>query len=297
MKLLFSFILTLSFTNFTLAEDVVYKPVSIHGKPFYYNVEKSSWELITKDVSIKENEKVRLGKSNYLLLSSTSGFLEFNIEGTYDLAEYKGRIMPLNNLARDFMNSGVDSLLKRTPKRIQLYEQELLEAKTSEDLLSIYPSPTFTYEKEIELIWRPMNDNIYVVKMYHTEQSIYFYREVKGDRISINMSKLHIPTDRCIYWTVGVKGSEYWSTPKCIYIINMSESSNIELERYDIENQLNLKRSAAHNLLFALFYEQNGIMHMAENYYRLAWDLSNHSDRYKEIYYNFLDRRNKKVIE
>jgi hypothetical protein len=274
-----------------------YIAVEIHGDPMTYNETTKTWTKLSEKDSVNEKGQVRLGQSDYLLLNSETGILEFNLKGTYDLGEFLGRIIVLNDLASNFEQQAIDSLENNTPKRKKLYNKNLLDAQTDVDLLSIYPSPTVMLDGEIELIWRPMDDNIYIVEIFYSKQSVYFYREVSGDRIKLNLFELNLPTDRCLYWTVRVKGSKYKSKPKCLYLLNIGEASEIEVNRYNLENQLNLEQSAIHNLMMALYYEKFQIMHKAEKHYQMAWSLARHDDRYKQIYFNFLDRRNNGIIE
>jgi hypothetical protein len=274
-----------------------YIAVEIHGDPMTYNETTKTWTKLSEKDSVNEKGKVRLGQSDYLLLNSETGILEFNLKGTYDLGEFLGRTIVLNDLASNFEQQAIDSLENNTPKRKKLYNKNLLDAQTDVDLLSIYPSPTVMLDGEIELIWRPMDDNIYIVEIFYSKQSVYFYREVSGDRIKLNLFELNLPTDRCLYWTVRVKGSKYKSKPKCLYLLNIGEASEIEVNRYNLENQLNLEQSAIHNLMMALYYEKFQIMHKAEQHYKMAYSLSRNDIRYKQVYYNFLDRRNKKQID
>ncbi|MGB0431469.1 MAG: hypothetical protein ACPGLV_13420 [Bacteroidia bacterium] len=290
-------LLTLSvllIANFATAEYVVLK---YSGKPLYSTATGKTWTKIAKGDQIEINGQVRLNPSEYLLIKSEFGLLEFNIKGTYKLNEYEGKLKKLDELALNFEKQALDSIVSNTPKKNKLYQKSLLDAKTDQDLFSVFPSPTITYDNEIELKWRPMDNNTYIVTLAYNEESIYYYREVNGDKLNIDLFELQLPTDRCLYWSVQVKGSQYKSKPKCIYILNIGETSNIELPRYQLENQLNLERSAVHNLMMALFYEKNKIMHRAEKHYRLAWDLAQHDKRYKQIYYNFLNRRNSISIE
>ncbi|MFY0673247.1 MAG: hypothetical protein JXQ87_07575 [Bacteroidia bacterium] len=274
-----------------------YVVVEIHGSAMGFNENTNSWTKLSENDSVSAKGKVRLDQSEYLLLNSKHGILEFNVKGTYDLEAYVGKTIELNEFAANYEKKAIDSLNGLTPKRRKLYSKNLLDAQTENDLLSVYPSATVMLDGEIELVWRPMDDNIYIVEIFYSKNSIYFYREVNGDRIKLNLFELNMPTDRCLYWTVRVKGSKYKSEPKCLYLLNIGEVSEIEVDRYNLENQLNLEQSAIHNLMMALYYEKHQVMYKAENCYEMAWSLARNDNRYKQIYYNFLDRSKKEVID
>lgn len=294
-NLLFSFLLC--FVSVT-AWCTNYIVIEIHGDALGFDEKTKKWTKLAENDSVSAKGKVRIGQSDYLLLNSENGILEFNLKGTYDLGDYLGKTIQLDGLASKHEKQAIDSLYSFTPKKKELYNKKLLDAQTDKnDLLSMYPSHTVMLDGEIELVWRPMDENIYVVEIFYSKTSIYFYREVNGDRIKLNLFELNLPSDRCLYWTVRVKGSKYKSEPKCLYLLNISEASEIEVNRYNLESQLNIGQSAIHNLMMALYYEQFQIMHKAEKHYQMAWSLARHDDRYKQIYYNFLDRRNKETIE
>ena len=232
------------------------------------------------------------------MIESPKGYLEFNIGGNYVISEYVNEIALRSQIASEYASKARDSLMKSLRKDEKRYATPLIDLRTdNKDLLSLYPPPTIIYDESITLKWRPMDDNIYIVKMYHTEQSQYFYREINGDQVTVNMRSLNFPTDRCIYWTVTVKGSEYSSVPKCVYILNIGESSNIELPAYEMREEFNLERSALHNLTMAIYFEEHKVQYKAEEYYEKAWSLSGNSERYKQIYYDFMERRNQLVID
>lgn len=274
--------------------------VAQSGKVSFHEKQEKGWHSITSKDTMSPNSMVRIEKFSYLLIKSGKGYLEFNISGTYDLSEYQKYLKRGVPIVQQYEQLILDSLsvpAKSTDAKGQ-YGKELLDAKTDgRDLLSVYPPPTIIYDREITLKWRPMDKNIYIVRMYHSELSQYFYREINGDKVTIDMIDLHFPTDRCIYWSVGIKGSEYWSIPKCVYILNIGESSNIILPAYALEEDLNLERSAYHNLMMAFYYESEKVQHKAELYYEKAWSLSNNNPRYKQLYYDFLKRRNLVVID
>lgn len=267
------------------------------GRVQYKEHAKAGWYGFTSKDTIDANSSIRIEKFAYLLIKSDQGYLEFNIKGTYDLTEYLKYLVPQSPIISKYEKIVYDSLTVHR-KQKERYKKELLDAKTDgRDLLSVYPPPTITYDDEIVLKWRPMDDNIYIVKMYHSENSVYFYRESKEDHITVDMTGSNFPTDRCIYWTVGIKGSEYESKPKCVYILNLLESSNIVIPAYEMEQTLNLERSAYHNLIMAFYYESHKVQHKAELYYEKAWSLSSDCPRYKQLYYDFLERRNTLYID
>ncbi len=293
----FKVLVILHFVAISALANVQYSVIKISGKPTSLSSENNNWLALKVGDQISDEGEVRLGASDYLLIASNQGILEFNIKGSYVLKEYSGKLKSFDDLALDWQNIAFDSLKANTPKRTTLYKKSPIDAQTDADLLSVYPSPTVIYESEIELKWRPMDNNVYVVTLSYNDDNIYFYREVNGDHLKIDLFELQLPNDRCLDWTVQVKGSEYKSKPKCLYILNISETSNIELPRYQLQNQLNLDKSAIHNLMMALFYEDNKIMYKAEEHYEMALGLANNDKRYQQIYYNFLDRRNKVTID
>lgn len=262
------------------------------GRVQYREQAKSGWYTLTSKDTIDANSTIRIEKFSYVLIKSDQGFLEFNIKGTYNLSEYLKYLTPQSPLIKKYEQLVHDSLTLPA-KQGALYKKELLDVKTdSRDLLSMYPPPTIIYDDKVTLRWRPMDKNIYVIKMFHSEYSTYFLRELSGDHVTVDMTASNFPTDRCIYWTVGIKGSEYVSKPKCVYILNILESSNIVLPAYEMEQTFNLERSAYHNLIMAFFYESERVQHKAELHYEKAWSLSNDCPRYKQLYYDFLERRN-----
>jgi len=272
--------------------------VAKSGKVSFHENQGKGWHTISEKDTIAPNSSIRIEKFSYLLIKSGKGYLEFNIAGTYNLSEYGEYLKPGVPIVQQYEQIILDSLKIPAKTAKGQYAKELLDAKTDgRDLLSVYPPPTIIYDREITLRWRPMDNNIYIVRMYHSELSQYFYREVKGDQVTVDMIGLNFPTDRCIYWSVGIKGSEYWSVPKCVYILNIGESSNIILPAYALEEDLNLERSAYHNLMMAFYYESEKVQHKAELYYEKAWSLSNNNPRYKQLYYDFLKRRNSVVID
>ncbi|MBI1183281.1 hypothetical protein GC194_03345 [bacterium] len=279
------------------AADSSYTVVWKFGKIYYYNTKAQNWQVLASTDTVSNQSKVRMGHTCYLLLHSPQGYLEFTHSGTYNIGDYNGRIKQLMPLIADYEKLAADSLMAVSNRKASFYKKSILDAQTTPDLVSMSPTATVVTEREIELKWRPKSKGLTFVKIYHSESSVYFYRELLEDRITIDLAELHMPSDRCLYWTVTDKASGYTSTPHCIYYLNSLESSVIDIDVYHFNENLNLEKSAFHNLMMALYYEKNNIMYKAEACYLTALALASHAERYKELYYNFLERRNTVSID
>lgn len=240
--------------------------------------------------------KIRLGRNEYALVIGTDGFIEFMNDGVSSIAENKGQYHKVNALGSKWLNRALDSLNTPTENR-PYYKKPIYEARTDEDLLSQYPPPTISLKNEIELKWSPMDDNLYAIRIFRNENAQYYYRELKEQSIKVNLASIHVPSDICLYWTVSVVGSNYTSKPKCIYLLNLSESSNIEGPAYFINEQADAENSPVGSLMLALYYESHKVQAAAEDCYYRSVKLTRGGKRFHQIHYNFLSRRNQVIID
>jgi hypothetical protein len=277
--------------------DTGYVLMLKHGKVFYQAEGDKGWHSLQVGDTLQQTGTLSLSQRSYVLLYGPRGILEFNHSGVFKLAEYQGAVPKKDSLVHHWQSRAIDSLVSNHKRKEDFYKQALIDIQTYDDLLAMYPSDTRTYSRSMDIRWRPMYDNAYIIKIFHTENSVYYYRETQDDHITIDLFASHMPSDRCLYYTIQVKGSEYVSTPRCIYLMNTFEASLIELPAYQMQLHLDLAHSPLHNLMMAQYYEQHKIMFLAENHYKTALANSAYAERYKQLYYHFLERRKQIHIE
>lgn len=273
-----------------------YTIAHVSGLSHHLDSVTGKWTKSESGVEISGNTKLRLGKGHYVLIINKTGFLELSGVGTRTVNDEIANFKTMSKLGVKWLNLAIDSLSASSKNR-PYYRKSVIEARTDEDLLSQYPAPTLTLSNSIELRWAPMDNNTYAVRLFRSEKAQYFYRETKEESIELDLGKLHVPSDICLYWTVSVVGSNYSSKPKCIYLLNISESSNIEGPAYLLKEQVGGETSAVGHLMLALFYESHKVQSLAEDHYAEAVKILRGAKRFSQIYYNFLARRNQLIIE
>lgn len=288
-----TFALALAITMSTHAYTQYYQILAISNSVQY--LEEGNWLELTQSDSLEWNAEVALSSGAYLLLSSDSNYIEFNIKGKYHLKDWHHAESGLTKAALKYREIATDSLLAHVGKSTSFSYLDEKKELLLDGKMALAPCPTKTYEREVTLKWKPYYDNTYEVEVFRSERQRYFYRLVNGTSITINFQEYGIPTDRCIYWTVRVNGSNFTSEPQCIYRMNISSASLVQLPLLKVKNQLKLENSALHNLMMALYCEERDLMIKADDYYSKAGKLALRNDAYLRLYENYLERRKLKT--
>lgn len=249
---------------------------------------------------IKNGKTVSHGHSYVLFIADSSLTpLEYRSSGVLNLNEDLAKRKTFPENLRENIKEAFDTIVSATKRKNRPFykkdESELL--KLEGDILALSPTSTRTNSKYIKLKWKGYYDNLYWIDIYDVNTNkLYFTFQTAATEYDLKISDVRFPVDRCLYWRVRINNSEQSSLPRCIYKINIQESSYIDIPVFYLEENFPSENSPFNRLMLAIFYEKASINHLAEEQYRMAYLMSGKYEPYKRIYYDFLARRNDKII-
>lgn len=258
------------------------------GQAFHKSLDKIN--KLQRGYELNESDTLLLANGGYALIEHDSAMmLEFVGKGIYPLNRAVERIQ---NRAFD-LRAGMtqlDSVIQLLLKKETLPEHAMnpVDLHNKLNTLALYPPATRTIVQDITFKWKALEENTYWLEIFGDGDKLIYAQRLPETEHSVRLSASTFPAERCLYWHVRVDRSEIKSDKRCLFIEDKRESvDDLQLhERF--KKELALDSSPMHNYFVAEYFKARELMHLAEDHYTKAWQLSKGADLYKRALNDFL---------
>ena len=282
-----------------IAQDYAFRVLASKGQNM---VKKGStdWQPLKTGAKLNSGEEVKLAANGYLGLVHSSGkTMELKEASVYNIAKLSSELgtgtQSIASKYADFVMS------KMSPEQIEENWNKYASVtgaaeRGSEDAsINIFmPQSVSVLNKKATIRWEPIKDDaVYVVHLKNLFEEKIMVVETNDPFYTIDFNNEQIKNsvvENLIIVSVSLKDDESIASKNAaIELMTDEDAKTYEVELKSLESNIGSETSI-NNLIFAEFYEENGLILDALTSYEDAVKLSPDVEYFQEAYNEFLVR-------
>ncbi|TAL68581.1 MAG: hypothetical protein EPN82_09895 [Bacteroidetes bacterium] len=247
------------------------------------------------------NDNLIIGDGSYIgLVHSNGKTIEISKPGSYKISELsssaegrKTSVFP--KLAEMIFNnvSKKGSLLTDKSNKSEMKTGGYIERGIGEvNLPIVSPLKNHFINRNITLCWNSYKDNSeYVFKLMNRFNKVLLTKTSTDTCISFDAESLKLEKGIYYFWVVNLASdTDYKSHEACFRLLSDNEIVTINDTLKELKEEMGVDNTAASNIVYAFFYEQNNLYDEAANAYKQAINMAPGVYDYVVLYEGFLSR-------
>lgn len=251
-------------------------------------VEKNKNEKLNIDSKLDKNDIIIAEGDVYLCLVTKDGaFIEINKPGKYLINDLKEKVIKVDsNILVSYIDFLKESLNQKT-KKTSSYIGGRERGYSNTEIEALMPKTTKIFHNDLSLSWNK-NSIVkdYILTIKDENNNIILTKQLSDTTYKFDISELNWERNKCYYWNVSdAKSTVSESESYCIYYVS---EEDVALIKEKVKKYSDSELSIFESLIVAKFFESNGFIYDANNwYYKTYWNNKDIKEL-ENLYYNFL---------
>lgn len=287
-----SFIVFLAGTSFTLAQKDYFTVLAHQGEISLIKPNESRYIKIQTGGKIFPGEGLKISNKSYVALTYSLGSsIEINEAGVYDFNKIKNSIKKnYKSVNVKFFNYVIDQVKKQEEETEKMKSFGAVVRERKNYIAPGIPFTTTVVDSVIEFKWYPnSNSRNYIFKLFNDNNVTLFMKELSDTSVTCRLKIFHLQQNEVYRWMVfDYDNSAISSDTNYIMLPTSYKFKAIKDSIKELDNLLGEENTAIKNIIFACFYQNNGLNLKALEAYKKAVQLAPEVNTYKKIFASFL---------
>ncbi len=286
------FLVFLAGTSLTLAQKDYFTVLARQGEISLIKPGENKHVMVQTGGKILPGERLKISNKSYVALTYSLGSsIEINKAGIYDFNGIKNSIKKNYKSANvKFLNYVIDQVKKNEEETEEMKSFGAVVRERKNYIAPGIPFTTMVIDSIIEFKWYPNpNSKNYIFKLLNDNNVTLFMKELNDTAVTCSLNTFYLKKNKVYKWMVfDYNNSSVYSDTNYIIIPPPSRYNAIIDSIKELKSLLGEGNTAIRNIIFACFYQNNGLNIKALEAYKKALQLAPRVNSYVKMYACFL---------